>query len=271
MSLAKELVSEPPGRAMEHGPQTPYSRAQRAWDDRLGTVVAQARNWRLAAFVALALCAVSTAGWMMAMLRPEPAALVIQVDHSTGVANVVGRLDNVPYTPQIQEIGYFLGKFVGMVRAVPLDPVVVRRNWTDAYQFMRQAAATQLDEWARKPGSPLSRLGEQTVATDIIAVTPVAGSKSYQVRWREMVYGKEGALQEAYVMSGIFTVEFEPQRQERRAMVNPIGLFIRSFQWTREVTEPLPAAAGIAAPGPQGAPGAGGAAPVATPGMALAN
>lgn len=249
MSLAKELISELSGRAMEKGPETPYSRAQRAWDDRLGTVVVQARNWRLAAFGAMVLCAASTAGWILQITRPEPAALVIQVDHTTGVANVVGRLDNVPYTPQIQEISYFLGKFVGMVRAVPLDAVVVRRNWTDAYQFMRQAAATQLDEWARKPGSPLARLGEQTVSTDIIAVTPVAGSKSYQVRWREMVYGKEGALQDAYVMSGIFTVEFEPQRNEKRAMVNPIGLFIRSFQWTREMTEPLPASAPAAGAG----------------------
>jgi type IV secretory pathway TrbF-like protein len=247
VSLAKDLISELPGRPMPHGPETPYARAQRAWDDRLGSVAVQAKNWRLATFVAMGLSAASTAGWIMQLTRPEPAALVIQVDHTTGVANVMGRLDSIAYTPQIQEIGYFLGKFIGMVRAVPQDAVVVRRNWTDAYQFMRQAAATQLDEWARKPGSALARLGEQTVATDIIAVTPVAGSKSYQVRWHETVYSKEGALQEAYVMSGIFTVEFEAQRDEKRAMVNPIGLFIKSFQWTREVTEPRPGGSAPAA------------------------
>ena len=250
MSISKELITEAPGRRPEEGPETVYTRAQKGWDDRLGSVAVQAKNWRLAAFGLAALSLLSTSGWLYQATRPEPAALIIQVDRGSGVANVVGRLNNVSYVPQGQEISYFLGKFVNMVRAVPLDPVVVRRNWTDAYQFMRQSAATQLDEWARKPNSPLSKIGEQTIATDVIAVTPVAGSRSYQVRWRELVYSKEGALKDSYIMSGIFTLEFEPQRNEKRAMVNPIGLFIKSFQWTRELTEALPLTTSLPPPLP---------------------
>ena len=245
MSLSKELINEAPGQRPEEGPESVYTRARQGWDDRLGTVAMQAKNWRLATFALSGLCALSTVGWLYQATRPAPGALVIQVERGSGVANVVGRLDNIAYTPQIQEIAFFLARFVGMVRAVPLDPVVVRHNWIDAYQFLRQTAATQVDEWARRPGSALAKLGEQTVATEIIGVTPVAGSKSYQVRWREMVYTKEGALKESYVMSGIFTIEFEPQRSEKRAMVNPIGLFIKSFQWTRELTEAVPSAAPV--------------------------
>ena len=255
MSQAKELITQVPGAAPSAGPETPYARAQRGWDDRMGGVVVQARNWRFAAFAALGLCALCGAGWMLQATRPEPAALVIQVDHTTGVANVVGRLDRLAYVPQSPEIGYFLAKFVGMVRSVPLDAVVVRRNWTDAYQFLRQPAANQLDAWARRSDSPLAHLGEQTIAADIIAVTAVAASQSYQVRWRETVFSKEGAAQDSYVMTGIFTIEFEAQRNERRAMVNPIGLFIRSFQWTREIGgPPRGAATGVVAGVAQTAP-----------------
>lgn len=256
MSLGKELIGEPPGKRPEEGPESIYTRARRGWDDRLGSVAMQARNWRLATFALCGLCTLSTAGWLYQATRPVPGALVIQVERGSGVANVVGRLDNIAYIPQAPEIAYFLSRFVGLVRAVPLDPVVVKHNWIDAYQFLRQSAATQLDDWARQPSSALARLGEQTVATEIIAVTPVAGSKSYQVRWRETTYTKEGALKETYVMSGIFTLEFEPPRSEKRALVNPIGLFVKSFQWTREVTEaPPPAAAALQRAAPTVQPG----------------
>ena len=255
MSLSKELISQVPGQRPEQGPETVYARAQKGWDDRLGSVAVQAKNWRLLAFALAGLCLLTTAGWIMQAARPEPAALVIQVERGTGVANLVGRLDSIAYSPQVQEISYFLGRFVNMVRAVPLDPVVVKRNWIDAYQFMRQPAANQLDEWARRPGSPLSKIGEQTVAIEVIAVTPVGGSKSYQVRWRETTYSREGALRDAAIMSGIFTIEFEAQRSERRAMVNPIGLFIKSFQWTRETTEPAQVPVGPAQAAPFQLPG----------------
>ena len=43
-------------------PETPYQRAGQLWDERIGAARVQARNWRLAAFVSLALTGGLAAG-----------------------------------------------------------------------------------------------------------------------------------------------------------------------------------------------------------------
>ena len=50
MSVAHELLNEPMGRKPERAPITPYTAARRHWDDRLGTVVMNAKHWRLGFF-----------------------------------------------------------------------------------------------------------------------------------------------------------------------------------------------------------------------------
>ena len=56
MSLADELLNEPMGRPSEQVPATPYTLARAHWDDRLGTLVTNAKHWRLGFFAVLFAC-----------------------------------------------------------------------------------------------------------------------------------------------------------------------------------------------------------------------
>jgi type IV secretion system protein VirB5 len=233
----RTLINEPRGRKPEQGPETLYSRAKKYADDRLGSRVVQAANWRMAFWGAMAFALICLIGLICSALKPPLPPFVVEVDHATGAANVVGRLGSVQYEPQLAEIQFFIGKFLTMVRTVSTDPVVIKKNWIDAYHFTRQSAATALNQWAQDPDGQLSRIGKESVSIEVISVNHVADSKSYQARWRESVYTDSGALKETYIMSGVFTIEIEQPKDESTILINPLGIFIKSFQWTREAKD----------------------------------
>ena len=153
-----------------------------------------------------------------------------------GEADFMGRANSQPYQPQLQEITFFLTHFITLVRAVPSDPVLIKRNWLNAYQFLRPKAANALNEIANQdPKSPLKRIGEETLTLQPLSVTQVAGGSSYQVRWEETAYNSHGVVIERYIMNGVFTIEVNLPDDEKVLAVNPLGVFITNFQWNREL------------------------------------
>jgi type IV secretion system protein TrbF len=234
MSLANDLLHEPMGRKPERGPITPYTAARRQWDDRLGTIVANAKHWRLAFFAVLFATLALTGGIVYAMTRSLVEPVVITVDKTTGVTNVVGKASERTYTPQQAEIAYFLSHLVRLLRTVPLDAVVVRAQWNDAYHFLRQSAAGKLNAWARLPESPLSKVGQETVTLQLQSVLPIAAD-SYELRWSQSSYQREGALKESSTWTATFTLEFEPPSTEEDIAINPLGIYVKDFEWHRDL------------------------------------
>jgi type IV secretion system protein TrbF len=234
MSLADELLHEPMGRKPDRAPITPYGAARRQWDDRLGTVVTNAKHWRLAFFAVLFTTLALTGGILYAMTRSLVEPVVITVDKTTGVTNVVGKATEHTYTPQQAEIAYFLSHVVRLLRTVPLDPVVVRAQWNEAYHFMRQSAASKLNDWARQPDSLLSKVGQETVTLQLQSVLPIAAD-SYELRWSQSSYQREGALKESSTWTATFTLEFEAPSTEEQIAVNPLGIFVKDFEWHRDL------------------------------------
>lgn len=234
MSLADELLREPVGTPAERGSATPYTAARAHWDDRLGSLVMNAKHWRLGFFGTLFACLSLTGGLIYAMTRSLVEPVVITVDKTTGITNVVGKASTQTYTPQQAEIAYFLGHLVRLLRTVPLDPVVVRAQWNEAYRFLRQSAAMKLNDWARQPDSPLSKVGQETVTLQLQSALPI-GTDAYELRWVQSAYQREGALLQSATWTATFTLEFERPATEEDIAVNPLGIYVRDFEWHRDL------------------------------------
>src|SRR3546814_2091177 len=58
---------------------------------------------------------------------------VIEVDQS-GQVRTVGEAAT-PYRPADAQIAHHLARFVTLVRSLSIDPIVVRQNWLDAYDY----------------------------------------------------------------------------------------------------------------------------------------
>ncbi|HOJ78464.1 MAG TPA: conjugal transfer protein TrbF [Bacillota bacterium] len=230
----KELNQPTQSYHPESYPVTPYDRAREEWDNRIGSARVQALNWRLCALVSITLCLVLAIGLIYQSSKSMVTPYVVQVG-SDGTATAIGPARESKYVPQEKEIKYFLSQVVQKARTIPLDPVIAKQNWLSVYAFLRQSAANKMSQIV-KVEEPLKKIGTETVQVDINVV--VAMSKdTYQIRWREDVYSKEGALKDSYWMTGLFTFDFSTPRSEKELLQNPLGLYIKDFSWSKELTK----------------------------------
>ncbi len=207
---------------------TPYRRAQQEWDARMGSAVLSARTWRRVAFACLALMAVLIGGLTLVALQQRTFVHVVEVDPQGQVMNV--RAASGRWRPNEAQTAYHLGRFVRLVRSLPTDGVVLRENWLEAYHFVTPQAAAQLSEIAREddPFLSLGRVGRSVYIRSIIA----RSDRSYEVSWIERSTNGSGSNDgEAY--SGVFTVTTRTPRTADEIAVNPLGLLISDFSWSR--------------------------------------
>jgi type IV secretion system protein VirB5 len=235
------------GRTPE--PETPYQRAGQLWDERIGAARVQARNWRLMAFGGLGLAALTGAGLVWQSQQSRVVPYVVEVDR-LGDARAVAPADR-DYQPGDAEIAWHLARFVEHVRSVSLDPVLVRRDWLSAYDFVTRRGARFLDDYARS-ARPFDKVGERVVA---VAVTSVvrASDRSFEVKWTETAF-ERGEAAGTSRWTGIFAVVHRPPANADVLRRNPLGLYVDAIDWSREF-EPAPAPP--PAREPAAAPGAG--------------
>jgi type IV secretion system protein VirB5 len=211
---------------------TPYQQAREEWDNRIGSARAQAKNWRLAALLTAAVAIILAGGLITLSLNSTVTPYVVQVNND-GVVQAIGPAAKTNYRPSPAVIEYFLVEFVSRVRAIPLDPVLAKKQWLKAYDYLRPEAATTLNEIAIKE-QPFARVGKVTVAIRLKSVLPLSQS-SYQLRWEETSFSKEGGALDSRGMTGVFNIEIKPPSDEKTLRANPLGLFIKQFSWSRDL------------------------------------
>lgn len=228
MELNEPNVSFKPEQLQE----TPYDKAKKVWDERLGTARVQAKNWRYSAFISYGITAFAILVLAYVATRSTFIPYIIELGPN-GEVRAVGRADRMNYTPQERELKYFLGELVKKARSLPLDPVVAKENLTSVYKFLRPSAAQKMSEIIKNE-NPMLRLGNETVHIILHSVVPVSKS-SYQVRWVENTYAKEGAPKGTQRMTGIFTLTFATPDTEEAIVANPLGIFVQDFSWSKEL------------------------------------
>ena len=210
--------------------QSPYAKAGQVWDDRIGGARAQAQSWRIAAFCAFGLTALTLGAYIYERQDTRIATYVVPVDQygRTGQIELAGRA----YIPSNAETSYFLGDWVKRVRAKSIDPIVIRDDWRSAYAFVSGSAVGQLNDYARAH-DPFANLGQSATTVEIISVLPRSPA-TYQVSWRETAT-MSGVTSPPERWTGLFTVAVQPPRTEEQLRANPLGIFITNLQWSREL------------------------------------
>lgn len=208
---------------------TPYQTAGQAWDERIGSARVQARNWRLVALGLLCLLFVMTAALIWQTQRSIITPYVVEVDH-LGEVRAVGPASQ-DYRPSDAHIAYLLERFMRNVRSIPLDPIVLRQSWLEAYDYVTERGAATLNEYARI-NNPFVRVGKASVAIDIRSIVRASDS-SFQVRWTERNF-TNGAATGVEYWTAILSVRVQPPKDEQRLNKNPLGLYVDGLNWSRE-------------------------------------
>jgi type IV secretion system protein VirB5 len=224
------------GRTPE--PETPYQRAGQLWDERIGSARVQARNWRLMAFSGLLLSGGLSGGLLWQSMQSRVLPYVVEVDRLGEARAVSPAVAN--YRPTDPQIAWHLAHFIGQVRSVSLDPVLMRENWLSAYDFVTGRGGRFLGEYARS-ANPFGEIGTRTVSVQVTSVVR-ASDRSFQVKWIETVF-ERGSLVGTSRWTAILSVVVKPPVSAEVLRKNPLGLYVDAIDWSRELDVPPPAAA----------------------------
>ena len=219
---------KPPRSFAGEPADTPYQRAQQAWDHRMGSAVNAAATWRFVSLGLAVLLAMSIGAFAVVALQKRTFVHVVEVSPNGAVLSVQPVSDH--YTPTDAQVSYFLGHFVRLVREIPTDGVVLRQNWFEAYHFLAPPAAQRLNEIAQAD-DPFAMLGS-TARTAIITSVVQRSERTWQVSWVEATHGANASANQSY--TGLFTVRFDAPRNADALMHNPLGLFITEFSMSPE-------------------------------------
>ena len=210
-------------------PVTPYQKAAQLWDERIGSARVQAKNWRLMAFGALGLSCGLAAGLIWQAQQSKIVPYVVEVDR-LGAAQAVAPAD-AQYTPSDAQIAYFLAHFIADVRALSIDPIVVRKNWLEAYAMVTDHGAAFLNDYARDH-DPFGHIGEHTVSVSITSVVRVSDG-SFQVKWIEQAYAHDAPTTTEH-WTAILSIVTKPPTSAEVLREDPLGLYVNTINWSRD-------------------------------------
>lgn len=211
-------------------PETPYQKARQLWDERIGNARLQAMNWRIMAFSMIALSSGLAIGLMHQASRSTITPYVVEVDQQ-GTVRAVGPAIEA-YRPSDAQIAHHLAQFVKNVRSLSLDPVVVRQNWLEAYDFTTDRAAEILNEHA-KAQDPFGQVGDMSISVEVASVVRASGD-SFQVKWIEQTF-ERGSLSDTSRYTAMLSIVFQPPKTEAQLQKNPLGIYVNGLDWSREL------------------------------------
>ena len=220
------------GRTPE--PSTPFQRAGQLWDERIGSARVQARSWRLIAFGLLTVSGAMTGGLIWQSLQSRVVPYVVEVDR-LGQARAISPAE-ADYHPTDPQIAWHLARFIENVRSVSLDPVLMRRDWLSAYDFVTERGGRFLDAYARA-ADPFGHIGEKTVSVQVTSVLR-ASDRSFQVDWTETMFDR-GTPASVSHWTGILTVVIKPPTSADTLRKNPLGVYVDAIDWSRDL-DPSP-------------------------------
>lgn len=203
---------------------SPYARAIDIWTRRDGEGRAQARNWRIMAFMMSGVAMIFAGGFVYQSTRSHVSAYYVPINEfgRPGLVKLIGE----QFTPGRAEISYFLQNWVKTTFEKSIDPVVQGGQLKNNFAFLRGSALTTMTEWAQT-NDPMKDLG-QVARTVTISSVLQRSEQTWQVNWIETTY-TEGAKTKEERHSGLFAVDHAPPQNEAQMMTNPLGLHITSI------------------------------------------
>ena len=231
----KNLFSKPE-KFTTYEAESPAARAARKWDEREGEIIVQNYNLRRLLLGMMAVVVILTFGLVYKSLSSNVMPYVVEVDTMTGAVRNVGAVtNNAKYQAGEEVYKYFLSKFLKNTREIPLDPVVYKENLSNACGFLTKNAGIKLQTML-KTEKTLEKFGSQTVQINIATILPMEGGHSYQIRWTEENFTIGTGKKKVTPYSGIFTVQTIKVEEEKQLEINPIGLYISDFSWSKDAS-----------------------------------
>lgn len=213
--------------------QSHYMAARREWNERYGDYISREQAWRRTTLIALGIALLSVGGLVYTSTQSKFIPYVVEVD-KLGASTAIQRADVAAKADQ-RIIRAQLARWIANVRSVYQDAGAERMNIQEAYGMLRRndAAHTLLNEYLTRH-DPFERAQKEGVNVDIHSVLPIS-ENTWQVEWSESVHSTKGDLIQTLPMQANITVLIDPPNDETGVLLNPLGVYVKSFHWSQKL------------------------------------
>ncbi|MBN9581118.1 MAG: conjugal transfer protein TrbF [Afipia sp.] len=219
--------------ARQTTPENPYLAARQEWNERYGSYVKAAAAWRIVGITGMVLAVVTTSYALYQSTRVKLVPYIIEVD-KLGSAVTAGFPQQIEYAdPRV--VRATLAGFVSNFRSVSPDTAVQKQYIDRTYAMLRTAdpATEKVNAWFRA-NSPFDKARTATVSIEVSNVVALS-NQSYQIDWAEIERNRRGKELSTRRFRGVATVVLTPPQDEQTIRLNPIGLYLRDFDWTAQL------------------------------------
>ncbi|MHA6732341.1 conjugal transfer protein TrbF [Devosia sp. A369] len=214
-------------------PDNPYLAARLEWNERYGGFVRAANSWRLVAVISLVMALIGIGYALFQSTQVKLVPYIVEVDR-LGTPALAGFPEQIEYAdPRV--VRSMLGGFVAGFKSITPDAVVQKQYIDRTYALLRTTdpSTEKVNAWFRG-ANPFERARTVTVSVEINNVVALS-NQSYQIDWTEFERDRQGKELAARRFRGIATVTLSPPLDEATIRLNPIGLYIRDFDWTAQL------------------------------------
>lgn len=219
--------------ARQTAPENPYLAARQEWNERYGSYVKAAAAWRIVGITGMALAVIATSYALYQSTQVKLVPYIIEVD-KLGSAVTAGFPQQIEYAdPRV--VRATLAGFVSNFRSVSPDTTVQKQYIDRTYAMLRTAdpATEKVNAWFRA-NSPFNKARTATVSIEVSNVVALS-NQSYQIDWAEIERDRRGKELSTRRFRGVATVVLTPPQDEQTIRRNPIGLYLRDFDWTAQL------------------------------------
>ncbi|MBF2714033.1 conjugal transfer protein TrbF [Agrobacterium vitis] len=211
----------------------PYIAARNEWNERYGSYVRSAAAWRIVGIAGMTMAVIGFGYALYQSTQVKLVPYIVEVD-KLGTAVNAGFPQQIEYAdPRV--VRATLGSFVSNFRSVTPDAVVQKQYIDRTYGLLRTSdpATEKVNAWFRS-NSPFEKAKSSTVAIEVNNIVALS-NQSYQLDWTEFERDRRGKETAVRRFRGIATVTLTPPQDEGVIRLNPIGLYLRDFDWTAQL------------------------------------
>lgn len=214
-------------------PDNPYLAGRMEWNERYGGFVREARAWRMVAVLSLALATIGLGYALFLSQQSRIIPYIVEVDR-LGSPVAVGVPEQIEYADQ-RVVRATLANFVASFRSVTPDAVVQKRYIDRTYALLRASdpSTEKINGWFRA-NSPFEAAKRLTVAVEVSNIVSLS-ERTWQIDWTEFERDRRGRETGTRRFRGIATVTLTEPQDEAVIRLNPIGLYVRDFDWTAQL------------------------------------
>ncbi len=211
----------------------PYFAARNEWNERYGSYVRSAAAWRIVGITGMTMAVIGFGYALYQSTQVKLVPYIVEVD-KLGTSVNAGFPQQIEYAdPRV--VRATLGSFVSNFRSVTPDAVVQKQYIDRTYGLLRTSdpATEKVNAWFRS-NSPFEKAKSSTVAIEVNNIVALS-NQSYQLDWTEFERDRRGKETAVRRFRGIASVTLTPPHDEGVIRLNPIGLYLRDFDWTAQL------------------------------------